>query len=288
MEITLSRLFNVLDLEEAATAIIVHLADFDEEWVLNTAGKLNEGFTDEVLEGDLHVIHAPRDIYPLKQANVEAFRLSGFKQTELNDRYTRHADAATDRVSYRSATGMHLVSIDLRCFAWWRSLGRRRGGAFRYVLVWCVQRTRAWAVDWPLVFSFSLGCHQQKSTIYCILLATKQTKTWFIGAGCCSRRRMWRPLSQQARMHSYKTTAGTKSRFFEPLSLESRRHLALLPSPWSDGRKLTHHARIALQAGEDKDSSIDVYVCMYVYVHTFTYAYIYIYICICVCTQYYS
>ena len=162
LEITLSRLFNVLDLEEAATAIIVHLADFDEEWVLNTAGKLNEGFTDEVLEGDLHVIHAPRDIYPLKQANVEAFRLSGFKQTELNDRYTRHADAATDRVSYRSATGMHLVSIDLRCFAWWRSLGRRRGGAFRYVLVWCVQRTRAWAVDWPLVFSFSLGCHQQK------------------------------------------------------------------------------------------------------------------------------
>eukprot|EP00439_Symbiodinium_sp_Y106_P034450 s2855_g4.t1 len=131
LEITLSRLFNVLDLEEAATAIIVHLADFDEEWVLNTAGKLNEGFTDEVLEGDLHVIHAPRDIYPLKQANVEAFRLSGFKQTELNDRYTRHADAATDRVSYRSATGMHLVSIDLRCFAWWRSLGRRRGGAFR-------------------------------------------------------------------------------------------------------------------------------------------------------------
>ena len=77
-------------------------------------------------------------------------------------------------------------------------------------------------------------------------------------------------------MHSYETTAGTKSRFFEPLSLESRRHLALLPSPWSDGRKLTHHARIALQAGEDKDSSIDVYVCMYVYVHTFTYA------CICV------
>ena len=111
LEITLSRLFNVLDLEEAATAIIVHLADFDEEWVLNTASKLNEGFTNEVLEGDLHVIHAPRDIYPLKQANVEAFRLSGFKQTELNGRYTRQADAATYRVSYRSASGMHLVSI---------------------------------------------------------------------------------------------------------------------------------------------------------------------------------
>lgn len=128
LEITLSRLFNVLDLEEAATAIIVHLADFDEEWVLNTAGKLNEGFTDEVLEGDLHVIHAPRDIYPLKQANVEAFRLSGFKQTELNDRYTRHADAATDRVSYRSATGM-------------------------YVLVWCVQRTNVVHRRWVLLAS---------------------------------------------------------------------------------------------------------------------------------------
>ncbi|CAE7258393.1 mgat4b [Symbiodinium sp. CCMP2592] len=128
LEITLSRLFNVLDLEEAATAIIVHLADFDEEWVLNTASKLNEGFTDEVLEGDLHVIHAPRDIYPLKQANVEAFRLSGFKQTELNERYTRHADAATDRVSYRSASGM-------------------------YVLVWCVQRTNVVHRRWVLVAS---------------------------------------------------------------------------------------------------------------------------------------
>ena len=84
-------------------------------------------------------------------------------------------------------------------------------------------------------------------------------------------------------MHSYKTTAVTKSRFFEPLSLESRRHLALLPSPWSDGRKLTHHARIALQAGEDKDSSIDVYVCMYVcmcmYTHLHMHIYIYMYMC---------
>ena len=87
LEITLSRLFNVLDLEEAATAIIVHLADFDEEWVLQTANKLNEGFTNEVSEGDLHVIHAPRDLYPLKQANLEAFDLSGFKRGDLNARF---------------------------------------------------------------------------------------------------------------------------------------------------------------------------------------------------------
>ena len=110
LEITLSRLFNVLDLEEAATAIIVHLADFDEEWVLKTAGSLNEGFTNEVEEGDLHVIHAPRELYPLKQANLEAFSLSGFKQKELNVKYTRSVDTSAEQASYVSDGKTHLGS----------------------------------------------------------------------------------------------------------------------------------------------------------------------------------
>ena len=111
MEITLSRLFNVLDLEEAATAIIVHLADFDEEWVMKTASRLNEGFMNEVVEGDLHVMHAPRELYPLKQANLEAFQLSGFKQKELNGKYIRNVDAASEQVSYVFESRKHLCSL---------------------------------------------------------------------------------------------------------------------------------------------------------------------------------
>ncbi|CAE7407834.1 mgat4b, partial [Symbiodinium pilosum] len=114
LEITLSRLFNVLDLEEAATAIIVHLADFDEEWVLKTAGSLNEGFTNEVEEGDLHVIHAPRELYPLKQANLEAFSLSGFKQKELNVKYTRSVDTSAEQASYVSDGKTHLGVVHRR------------------------------------------------------------------------------------------------------------------------------------------------------------------------------
>ncbi|OLP96425.1 Alpha-1,3-mannosyl-glycoprotein 4-beta-N-acetylglucosaminyltransferase C [Symbiodinium microadriaticum] len=117
LEITLSRLFNVLDLEEAATAIIVHLADFDEEWVLNTASKLNEGFTNEVLEGDLHVIHAPRDIYPLKQANVDE-SVRGWEE-KLNGQWIKAT--AVKLSDFVNEKGVLLKFGDSPKRTWWRT-----------------------------------------------------------------------------------------------------------------------------------------------------------------------
>ena len=95
MGITLSRMFNVLDLEEAKTAIIVHLADFDEEWVLQTASWLQDSFTSEVGDGRLQAIHAPRSLYPLKQADLKALDLSGFYDSRLNTKYFRQEKMAT-------------------------------------------------------------------------------------------------------------------------------------------------------------------------------------------------
>ena len=106
MEITLARFFNVMNVLKEATALVVHLADFDEEWVLKTAGKLHEGFTKEAMEGNLHVIHAPRDLYPLRQAESKSFELSGFQNADLNGKYSRLT--ATDQVSYASASRQHL------------------------------------------------------------------------------------------------------------------------------------------------------------------------------------
>lgn len=88
--ITLSRLFNVMDLEEAPIALLVHLADFNEAWVQQTAEWLAEGFADQVLDGRLHAIHAPQSLYPLKQVPLSALSLKGFKNAAINARYLRH------------------------------------------------------------------------------------------------------------------------------------------------------------------------------------------------------
>lgn len=69
--ITLSRLFHAFAGAED-TAIAVHLADFSEDWVQRAAHWLGDAFEDEVKVGRLHVMHAPRRLYPLKQVPAYA------------------------------------------------------------------------------------------------------------------------------------------------------------------------------------------------------------------------
>ncbi|CAJ1408459.1 unnamed protein product [Effrenium voratum] len=107
--ITLSRMFNVLDLDEAKTAIIVHLADFDEEWVLQTASWLRDSFTSEVGDGRLQAIHAPRSLYPLKQADLKALDLSGFYDSRLNTKYFRQEKMVGGHVTYATQGGQYLL-----------------------------------------------------------------------------------------------------------------------------------------------------------------------------------
>lgn len=133
--ITLSRMFNVLDLELAETAIIVHLADFDEEWVIATARWLQSSFATEMSRGRLQVIHAPRNLYALKQADLHALDLSGFKDVSINGKYYRQEKLVGGHVTYWSQNG-------------------------KWVLFWCSVKTsvvahRRWAVgrtdDWTAI-----------------------------------------------------------------------------------------------------------------------------------------
>eukprot|EP00435_Cladocopium_sp_Y103_P003117 s4949_g1.t1 len=64
--ITLSHLFDALG-ETTDTGLVVHLADFDENWVFKTRDWLRNGFEDEVQANRLHVIHAPERLYPAKE-----------------------------------------------------------------------------------------------------------------------------------------------------------------------------------------------------------------------------
>ena len=95
-------MLNVLDLETAETAIIVHLADFDEDWVVATVKWLQASFSTEVTEGRLQAIHAPRNLYALKQADLNALDLSGFKDLSINGKYIRRQKMVEGHVTYWS------------------------------------------------------------------------------------------------------------------------------------------------------------------------------------------
>ena len=133
--ITLSRMFNVLDLELRDTAIIVHLADFDEDWVMDSSRWLQETFFTEMSYGRLQVIHAPRKLYNLKQASLHALDLTGFRDASLNDKYIRKDQEVGGHVTYWSLNG-------------------------KWVLFWCTVKTaavahRRWVVgkaaDWARI-----------------------------------------------------------------------------------------------------------------------------------------
>ncbi|CAK9086177.1 unnamed protein product [Durusdinium trenchii] len=136
--ITLSRMFNVLDLELAETAIVVHLADFDEDWVLATAKWLRASFSAEASKGRLQAIHAPRNLYALKQAELNALDLGGFCDFTINGKYMRRKDEVGGHMTYWSKNG-------------------------KWILYWCSQRAqtaivhRRWAVgkveDWDSIQS---------------------------------------------------------------------------------------------------------------------------------------
>lgn len=64
--ITLSHLFDALG-ESTDTGLVVHLADFDENWVFQSRDWLRNAFEDEVQANRLHVIHAPERLYPAKE-----------------------------------------------------------------------------------------------------------------------------------------------------------------------------------------------------------------------------
>eukprot|EP00930_Biecheleria_cincta_P055881 TRINITY_DN42131_c0_g1_i1.p1 TRINITY_DN42131_c0_g1~~TRINITY_DN42131_c0_g1_i1.p1 ORF type:complete len:1387 (-),score=248.39 TRINITY_DN42131_c0_g1_i1:9-4130(-) len=85
--ITLSRLFDVMELEAEPTAVLVHLADFNEAWVQEEATWLLNVFTDQVHEGRLHAIHAPQSLYPLKQVPLSGVTLQGFHDPAVNARF---------------------------------------------------------------------------------------------------------------------------------------------------------------------------------------------------------
>jgi len=135
--ITLSRMFNVLDLELAATAVIVHLADFDEEWVLATARWLQSSFRTEVSKGRLQVIHAPRNLYALKQADLNALDLSGFAEESINGKYLRKVELVGGHFTYWSENGKWIL--------FWRSLTQTSVAHRR----WTVGK----AEDWNLIQS---------------------------------------------------------------------------------------------------------------------------------------
>lgn len=137
MGITLSRMFNVLDLELAATAVIVHLADFDEEWVLATARWLQSSFRTEVSKGRLQVIHAPRNLYALKQADLNALDLSGFAEESINGKYLRKVELVGGHFTYWSENGKWIL--------FWRSLTQTSVAHRR----WTVGK----AEDWNLIQS---------------------------------------------------------------------------------------------------------------------------------------
>ena len=74
---TLSHLFVSLGGNEMETAIVVHLADTDDEWVHTTCKHLNQTFSDEVVSGRLHVIHAPRSLYRTAEVTDGSLASSG-------------------------------------------------------------------------------------------------------------------------------------------------------------------------------------------------------------------
>eukprot|EP00434_Breviolum_minutum_P006965 symbB.v1.2.006148.t2/scaffold360.1/size220131/2 len=130
-------MFNVLDLELAATAVIVHLADFDEEWVLATARWLQSSFRTEVSKGRLQVIHAPRNLYALKQADLNALDLSGFTEESINGKYLRKVELVGGHFTYWSENGKWIL--------FWRSLTQTSVAHRR----WTVGK----AEDWNLIQS---------------------------------------------------------------------------------------------------------------------------------------
>ncbi|CAE7029321.1 MGAT4C [Symbiodinium natans] len=64
--LTLSHLFDAMG-TAVDTGIVVHLADFDENWVSKSQEWLRSGFDDEVQANRLHVIHAPERLYPPRE-----------------------------------------------------------------------------------------------------------------------------------------------------------------------------------------------------------------------------
>lgn len=103
--ITLSRLLNVMELEHEPTAVVVHLADFNEAWVQEEAAWLLKVFTDQVHEGRLHAIHAPQSLYPLKQVPLSGVTLKGFRNPAINARFAYRSDRQlTGRPTYWTET----------------------------------------------------------------------------------------------------------------------------------------------------------------------------------------
>jgi len=68
LQTTLAHLYESMGSGATEEAVmVVHLADFDEQWIGEMIGQIRSSFVEEVSVGRLHVIHAPRRLYPTDQ-----------------------------------------------------------------------------------------------------------------------------------------------------------------------------------------------------------------------------
>eukprot|EP00927_Polykrikos_kofoidii_P008375 TRINITY_DN13476_c0_g3_i1.p1 TRINITY_DN13476_c0_g3~~TRINITY_DN13476_c0_g3_i1.p1 ORF type:complete len:1399 (+),score=171.05 TRINITY_DN13476_c0_g3_i1:127-4323(+) len=134
LAVTLSHLFNELRSQTTTklrTAIVLHLADFDEPWVNRTSVSLGAVFADEIEERRFHVIHAPRQLYPERRLELESIVLGYFSRTDLNGHYSNNPN----------------ITVGGRETYWYR----------RYFVYWCTTKGR-WALAPSSAFdSVTLG-----------------------------------------------------------------------------------------------------------------------------------
>ncbi|KAM5302069.1 alpha-1,3-mannosyl-glycoprotein 4-beta-N-acetylglucosaminyltransferase-like protein MGAT4E [Glossophaga mutica] len=64
--------------EQRRLMVLVHLADSDPAWLRKTAAQISTLFSPQILAGQLVLIHAPPDAYPVGDLGDEAYRGSAF------------------------------------------------------------------------------------------------------------------------------------------------------------------------------------------------------------------
>lgn len=108
MGITISRLFHVMGTAKD-TAIVVHLADFNETWVAETRDWLADAFEDQVEAGRLHAIHAREQLYPLQPVVLSGLVLEGFTTQGLNGHYRKAGEVLNGQYSYLHDSGQFVL-----------------------------------------------------------------------------------------------------------------------------------------------------------------------------------